>query len=68
MQKSPVLVVLSARNTGERLKGVSREAAWNLLRDQDWKEGKKDSMNLADIAYTLQVGREAMDSRVGLSG
>ncbi|GAX60236.1 beta-ketoacyl synthase, partial [Candidatus Scalindua japonica] len=53
--RSPVLVVLSARS-GERLK----ESAERLL---GFVKEKTGSMCLADIAYTLQVGREAMDSR-----
>jgi len=54
----PVAVVLSARNE-ERL----RERAEGLLaalRKHRWDDG-----DLIDVAYTLQVGREAMDARFG---
>lgn len=49
----PVVIVLSAKSK-ERL----REAAKDLL--------KCPISNLADLAYTLQVGRAAMDERLGV--
>ena len=49
----PVVIVLSAKSK-ERL----REAAKNLL--------ECPISNLADLAYTLQVGRAPMDERLGL--
>ena len=54
------MVVLSARN-GERL----RDAARKLL---DFVAAPADGAQpqLGDIAYTLQVGREAMEERLGL--
>ncbi|HXO73315.1 MAG TPA: amino acid adenylation domain-containing protein, partial [Bradyrhizobium sp.] len=60
------LVPLSARNE-ERLK----EYAANLLKFISERsiagEGATPAgLNLADVAYTLQVGREAMDSRLGM--
>jgi acyl transferase domain-containing protein/NADPH:quinone reductase-like Zn-dependent oxidoreductase/acyl carrier protein/SAM-dependent methyltransferase len=55
----PALVVLSAKNH-ERL----REQAQQLL---SWIERSTPSAaDLADLAYTLQVGRDAMDSRLAL--
>ncbi|HEX3027833.1 MAG TPA: type I polyketide synthase, partial [Clostridia bacterium] len=56
---NPAVIVLSARN-GERLK----EQAQNLL-DFVCKEQFEES-SLADLAYTLQVGREAMEERLAL--
>ncbi|GAX60240.1 difficidin polyketide synthase [Candidatus Scalindua japonica] len=58
--KTPALVVLSAKNS-ERLK-VYAERLLGFIKRLD--EGGKESRSLADIAYTLQVGREAMDYRV----
>ena len=55
----PVLVVLSARD-GERLK----EQAGNLL--AAIAEGRMAEADLADLAYTLQVGRDAMKHRLAL--
>jgi acyl transferase domain-containing protein len=53
----PALIVLSAR-TDEQL----RERMQQLLaHTAAWEE-----TSLADLAYTLQVGREAMDHRLGL--
>ncbi|GAX60249.1 beta-ketoacyl synthase [Candidatus Scalindua japonica] len=56
----PILLVLSARNR-ERLKNYG-ERLLQFIKDQEHKEA--EGFNLSDIAYTLQVGREAMDSRV----
>ncbi|MDQ1265996.1 MAG: hypothetical protein QG635_1148, partial [Bacteroidota bacterium] len=55
--QGPQLVVLSAKNE-ERLKDYSRKMSDFL----------KDSTNipLVDIAYTLQVGREAMEERLAV--
>nr|QLG04867.1 PulF [Streptomyces sp.] len=55
----PQIVVLSAKDSA-RL----RERARDLV---DWL-GRRDSVRprLADVAYTLQVGREAMESRLAL--
>ncbi|GAX60238.1 polyketide synthase module and related protein [Candidatus Scalindua japonica] len=53
------LVVLSARNQ-ERLKGYA-ERLLSFVKEQEKDESYE--CHLADIAYTLQVGREAMDSR-----
>jgi 3-oxoacyl-(acyl-carrier-protein) synthase len=60
----PVVIVLSAR-TEERL----RESAANLLAhlNQQTEEGEKSSHYLADLAYTLQVGRDAMEERLGMT-
>ncbi|MGJ7907985.1 SDR family NAD(P)-dependent oxidoreductase [Actinopolyspora sp. H202] len=54
----PVVVVLSAKDE-QRL----TEQASNLLR---WlSAGEREEVALADIAYTLQIGREAMTERLG---
>jgi 3-oxoacyl-(acyl-carrier-protein) synthase/acyl carrier protein len=53
---TPCLVILSARNP-DRLK----EAALALRRFL----GENSELCLADVAYTLQVGREAMEERLG---
>ncbi len=54
----PSLIVLSARN-GEQLK----ERMENLL--LAIKQGRYNESDLVDIAFTLQVGRDAMQERVG---
>jgi Polyketide synthase modules and related proteins len=56
----PVLVVLSAKNA-ERLK-VYAERLLGFIKE--YEQSKTEDLNLADIAYTLQVGRKAMDCRV----
>lgn len=52
----PVLVVLSARNEG-RLKAQAKQLLGYLARHEE---------NLAELAYTLQVGRDAMGVRLAL--
>ncbi|MCQ4167656.1 SDR family NAD(P)-dependent oxidoreductase, partial [Tahibacter harae] len=52
---APVLIVLSARDE-ERLQG----------RVQQLRETLKTAPVMADLAYTLQVGREAMEERLAL--
>ncbi|XXT21477.1 SDR family NAD(P)-dependent oxidoreductase [Sorangium sp. So ce429] len=59
-EERPALIVLSARD-GERL----REQARQLLRevaDRPYTDG-----DLTDIAYTLQLGREAMEHRLAFT-
>ncbi|MBB6249453.1 beta-ketoacyl synthase N-terminal-like domain-containing protein, partial [Rhodanobacter sp. A1T4] len=56
----PAVVVLSARNE-ERL----REQVQQLLAFIGMPEAESE-ISLADLAYTLQVGREAMEERLGL--
>ncbi|WP_313913627.1 SDR family NAD(P)-dependent oxidoreductase, partial [Tahibacter sp.] len=56
----PVLCVLSARSE-ERLKARAQQ-----LLDAIHRRGLADA-DLADIAYTLQVGREAMDHRLAFT-
>jgi acyl transferase domain-containing protein/aryl carrier-like protein len=56
---NPAIVVLSAKN-----KGRLKEQAKQLLGAIQEQQLSDDS--LADIAYTLQVGREAMEERLGL--
>ena len=57
--KTPVVVVLSARSA-DRL----REKVMQLL--AVISDGRVNSDNLIDAAYTLQVGREAMEARFGV--
>lgn len=51
---SPVLVVLSARNKDRLAVRVAQLRAWLEVQ----------AVDLADLAYTLQVGREAMTARL----
>ncbi len=55
-QGGPCLVVLSARNQS-RLKEMARALRQFVSESPD--------LDLADLAYTLQIGREAMEERVG---
>ena len=55
----PAIIVLSARNE-ERL----RERVAQLLGAIE--SGSVGEADLADVAYTLQVGREAMEARLGV--
>ncbi|KAB8061474.1 SDR family NAD(P)-dependent oxidoreductase [Janthinobacterium sp. FT14W] len=54
----PAVIVLSAR-TAEQLQHKAQDLLAYLAR-------QGDSADLAGVAYTLQVGREAMDERLGL--
>lgn len=56
--RQPAIIVLSARNE-ERLQAQARQL---LAAIQD---GQLADQSLADIAYTLQIGREAMEERLG---
>ncbi|MGK3983835.1 beta-ketoacyl synthase N-terminal-like domain-containing protein [Sorangium sp. So ce136] len=56
----PVAIVLSARD-GERLKEHAR-GLLKAVRGQGWTDAE-----LADIAYTLQVGREEMEERLAFT-
>ena len=58
------IIVLSARNE-DRLK----ERVWQLLaaiKEQQFTADNSANSYLADLAYTLQVGREAMEERLGI--
>jgi acyl transferase domain-containing protein/acyl carrier protein len=55
----PAVVVLSAKNE-ERLKEQVRQLL-NAIEAKDLRD-----VQLMDIAYTLQVGREAMEARIGV--
>jgi polyketide synthase PksN len=55
----PAVVVLSARDEG-RLQERVRQLRRAL------EDGTCEQHGLADIAYTLQVGRESMDQRLGM--
>lgn len=58
ISKNPGIIVLSGKNE-ERLKKIAGE----LL---EWLERRKQNIQLEDIAYTLQVGRQAMKERLGI--
>ncbi|HEX2925712.1 MAG TPA: type I polyketide synthase, partial [Ruminiclostridium sp.] len=58
----PVLIFLSAK-TKERLK----EYAANLARFLKARRNNTDEAYLASVAYTLQVGREAMEHRLAMT-
>ncbi len=58
-EKASSLFVLSAKNE-ERLKERAR-----LLRDFI-QNGSSRDIDLADAAYTLQTGRDAMEARLGI--
>ncbi|QNV57856.1 Polyketide synthase PksN [Paenibacillus polymyxa E681] len=57
--QNPAIIVLSAKNE-ERLK----KQAERLLAVM--REGQQSESSLADVAYTLQVGREAMEERLAV--
>ena len=56
--KDPYLIVLSAKNE-TRLKEVAKNLHSSLTVNRE-----QATVNLHDVAYTLQVGREAMDQRL----
>ncbi|WP_412679436.1 amino acid adenylation domain-containing protein [Brevibacillus fortis] len=56
---SPVIILLSAKNENQLHEQAQRLLA--AIRDQSLSE-----MDLVDIAYTLQMGREAMDERLAV--
>ncbi|HEY9131208.1 MAG TPA: type I polyketide synthase, partial [Dyella sp.] len=56
----PALVVLSARSEERLREQVERLHAFLVARQGD------SALRLDDLAYTLQVGREAMEERLGL--
>ncbi|WP_197029849.1 CurL C-terminal domain-containing protein, partial [Paenibacillus sp. 1-18] len=57
--EKPAIIVLSAKNE-EGLKEQVRRLL-SAMEEQPWTEA-----DLADIAYTLQTGREAMEERMGV--
>jgi polyketide synthase PksN len=57
--QSPLLIVLSAKNEQCLKKQVQRLLA--SIEEQQFSD-----LNLADIAYTLQIGREAMEERLAV--
>ena len=57
---SPVIIVLSAKNE-ERLKEQAQRILIAI------KEQGFSDANLTDLAYTLQVGREAMEERIAIN-
>ncbi|MNH95897.1 Polyketide synthase PksN [compost metagenome] len=59
MLDQPVALVWSARNE-ERLQEQARQALQSIV------EGRYTDRDLTRMAYTLQVGREAMEERLGI--
>ncbi|UJF34777.1 SDR family NAD(P)-dependent oxidoreductase [Paenibacillus hexagrammi] len=59
ISQNPTVIVLSARNN-ERLKARAKQLIAFI------RKGQVSDGDLPDIAYTLQVGREAMDERMGM--
>ena len=59
-KNNPAIIVLSAKNE-DRLKEQAKRLL-DAIKEQDLKDN-----NLADIAYTLQTGREAMEERLGMT-
>jgi len=57
-----VIIVLSARNK-ERLRNTVQRLKEYISKELSHEE---PSINLADLAYTLQVGREEMEERIGM--
>ena len=60
---APCAIVLSARNQ-DRLLACARNLT-AFIREKS-SDGGSARIHLADLAYTLQVGRKAMDARLGL--
>ncbi|MFC5743592.1 non-ribosomal peptide synthetase [Dyella tabacisoli] len=58
--QGPALVVLSARSEERLREQVARLSAFLDRREDD------ATLRLDDLAYTLQMGREAMDERLGI--
>jgi polyketide synthase PksN len=58
-QQNPAIIVLSARNE-DRLKDQARQILSAI------GDGEISDSNLGEVAYTLQVGREGMEERLGL--
>ncbi|MEJ2621334.1 MAG: type I polyketide synthase [Candidatus Thiodiazotropha sp.] len=59
-EQTPAVILLSAKGEGQL-----RQQAERLL--EALSSGALDASSLADIAYTLQVGREAMEWRLALT-
>ncbi len=65
---TPVMIVLSAKNKDrlkEMVKNLHTYLSVNYESEQSMVNGQS-SLRLSDLAYTLQVGREAMEERLGL--
>ena len=64
MAMAKVVIVLSAR-TGEQLRQKARDLL-SFLRGEQSAVASGESLDLVGLAYTLQVGREGMEERVGM--
>ena len=67
-ENDPVLITLSAKDE-ERLMEIASNLVSYLTRQgeaSDVNSQQLQNVNLNDIAYTLQVGREAMEERIGI--
>lgn len=60
----PVMIVLSARNS-DRLRAYAQSLLAHLDTDARYQTQDSERQLLADLAYTLQVGRRALPERLG---
>lgn len=60
----PVMIVLSARNE-DRLRAYAQSLLAHLDTDPRYQAQDRERQLLADLAYTLQVGRRALPERLG---
>lgn len=63
--RHPILIVLSAKNR-ERLKEVAHNFYAFLKKSVSENDSRFSALDLRSMAYTLQVGREAMEERMAL--
>ena len=61
-----VIIPLSAKNTERLLEYVKKLLVFIQKNSCESKESGQSKINLSDLAYTLQIGREAMEERIGL--
>ncbi|MCW5583944.1 MAG: SDR family NAD(P)-dependent oxidoreductase, partial [Gammaproteobacteria bacterium] len=61
----PIFIVLSAKNK-ERLKTYAGKLLEFIKVDKKEENQEESSITLLDLSYTLQVGREAMECRLGM--
>ena len=58
---NPVMIPLSAKNK-DRLQAYAKKLL-AFIQGELLRETEEPKINLVDLAYTLQVGREAMEER-----
>jgi polyketide synthase PksN len=64
-EQGPFVLVLSAKSL-ERLQAQARRMAEFLARNEQARQRGASSAALADIAYTSQIGRQAMEERLAV--